>query len=80
MWKTITLKDIFRVIINKVFTIPNIKFLDLVLSYQVPQKEFFIKLFSWLTPPVNLVATLESINSPLNSELLYYKLVNIVKL
>lgn len=66
--------------IDKIFLILKKKFLDLAIILSNSTKRIFCKAFNWLTPVVYLITILELINSSLNLELLYYKLINIIEL
>lgn len=59
--------------------ISNTKFVNLAIVLSSLIKKIFYKVLNLLIPFINLVIVFESINSSLNLELLYYKLVNIIK-
>lgn len=51
-----------------------------IVSSSFTNKMIFYKAFNWPILPVDQIAIFKLINSPLNSDLLYYKLVDMVKL
>lgn len=66
--------------IEKILPIPKTKFVDPAIVLSSFIKRIFCKAFNWPRPSVDQVAALESINSLLNLKLLYYILVDIMKL
>lgn len=66
--------------IDKVLPISKTKFVDLAVISLSFIKSIFGKALNWLRPLANQVATFELINNSLNLELLYPKLVDIIKL
>lgn len=65
---------------EEVLLILKTKLNDLAIVLSTSIKKTFCKVLRWSRLSIDWVATLESINSPLNSELLYQISVNIIKL
>lgn len=66
--------------INKVFLILNLKLINLVIILWNLIKRNFYKIFSWLAILINWIIILKLMNNFLNFELLYDKLIIIIKL
>lgn len=77
IWNVIDPNNIFKLtdLINKVLSIPNIKFANpaIILSNCIKVSSCY-NVFSWPIPSINWANALKSISNTLNSILLYWKL------
>lgn len=68
------------ILIDGILSIPKLKFVDPVIVLLSLTEKTFYRAINCLILLIDLVTILESINSSLNLQSLYYKLVDLVKL